>query len=300
MKQASPALIALLASRQFFSADLYLFSLVNGNVAETSLYYTGGDTDIIWNNITWKSGSTGNNSGPFFDRKDNKAKCHWKVGVEVDTLVFDCIPGGALIGGEPFLSFVRQGGFDGAEMTLYRAFMPTYGNTAAGTVIMFVGRVAEIDASRSLATFSVNSHLELLNLQMPVNLYQSGCPNTLFDANCTLNMASFGVPGGVASTSTANQFTTNSTSQQSGYFSLGQVTFDTGANSGFSRTVQSYTLGAPSTVSLISPFPSAPAIGDTFTIYPGCDKQQSTCAAKFNNLINFRGVPYVPQPGTAV
>src|SRR5271156_1869750 len=103
MKSASPALIALLASRQFFSADLYLFSLFNGSVAETSLYYTGGDKDIIWNGITWKSGGAGTNSGPFLDRKDNKAKCHWKVGIEVDTLVFDCIPGGATIGGAPFL-----------------------------------------------------------------------------------------------------------------------------------------------------------------------------------------------------
>src|ERR1700735_3940971 len=142
MKAASPGLIELLATRQFFSADLYNFSLVGG----TQLNYCGGDKDIMWNGNTWAAGYTGSNSGPFFDRKDNKAKCHWKVGVEVDTLVFDCIPGGATVGGEPFLSFCRQGGCDAAELTLYRAFMPTYGNTSNGTVIMFVGRVAEIDA----------------------------------------------------------------------------------------------------------------------------------------------------------
>jgi uncharacterized phage protein (TIGR02218 family) len=296
MKAASGGLIALLATRQCFSADLYRFDLIGG----TSLYYCGGDQDIIWDGITWSSGHTGTNSGPFFDRKDNKAKCHWKVGVEVDTLVFDCLPGGATIGGEPFLSFCRQGGFDGAELTLYRAFMPTYGNTSNGTVIMFVGRVAEIDAGRSLATFSVNSHLELLTQPMPLNLYQSGCPNTLFDANCTLNMASYGVPGSVASGSTQNQINTNSISQASGYFSLGQLTFNTGANAGFSRTVQTHTDGSPSTVSFISPFPSVPSPGDAFTIYPGCDKQQSTCSIKYNNLINFRGTPYIPQPATSI
>jgi uncharacterized phage protein (TIGR02218 family) len=293
MKSASPTLIALLASRQFFSADLYNFSLVGG----TQLNYCGGDQDIVWNTTTW---SAGKSVGPYFDRKDNKAKCHWKVGVEVDQLVFDCIPGSATVGGEPFLSFIRQGGFDGAEMTLYRAFMPTYGNTAAGAVIMFVGRVAEVDASRSLATFTVNSHLELLNQNMPRNLYQSGCVNTLFDASCTLNMASYGVSGTVASGSTQSQLNTTSLSQASGYFSLGQVTFTSGANNGFSRTVQTYTHGSPSTVSLISPFPSAPSPGDTFTIYPGCDKSQATCANKFSNLVNFRGFPAIPEPETAV
>jgi uncharacterized phage protein (TIGR02218 family) len=292
MKSASPALIALLATRQFYSADLYLFSLVDG----TTLHYCGGDRDIVWNGITWSAGGT---VGPYFDRKDNKAKCHWKVGVEVDTLVLDCIPGNATVGGESFLSAIRQGVFDGAELTLYRAFMPTYGNTAAGTVIMFVGRVAEVDASRSLTTFSINSHLELLNLMMPRNLYQSGCVNTLFDASCTLNMASFGVSGTVLSGSTANVI--NSTlSQGTGYFNLGQVTFTSGINTGFSRTVQTHTHGSPSSVSLISPFPSAPAPGDAFTIFPGCNKTQSVCSGTFNNLINFRGFPFVPQPATSV
>ncbi|HEX3747587.1 MAG TPA: DUF2163 domain-containing protein [Bryobacteraceae bacterium] len=299
MKPASPALIALLATRQFYSADLYQFDIFNGSVAETNLYYCGGDKDIIWNGITWSSGHTGSNSGPFFDRKDNKAKCHWKIGVEVDSLVFDCIPGGATIGGEPFLSFCRQGGFDGAELTLYRAFMPTYGNTAAGTVIMFVGRVAEIDASRSLATFTVNSHLELLNQNMPRNLYQSACSNTLYDANCTLNQTSFGVSGTVASGSTASVINAN-LSQPAGYFSLGQLTFTSGANQGFSGSVQSYTPGAPGMASVISPFPSAPAPGDTFTIYPGCNKLLSTCSSKFSNAVNYRGEPNIPNPSTAV
>jgi uncharacterized phage protein (TIGR02218 family) len=177
--------------------------------------------------------------------------------------------------------------------------MPTYGNTAAGTVIMFVGRVAEVDASRSLSTFSVNSHLELLNQNMPRNLYQSGCVNTLFDASCGLNMAAFAVSGTASSGSTASVINSTLT-QASGYFSLGTVTFTSGLNNGMSRTVQAYTKGAPGPISLISPFPSAPSAGDTFNIYPGCDKAQSTCAAKFQNLINYRGFPFIPQPSTAV
>jgi len=292
MKPASTALLNLLATRQFFSADLYLFSLVGGG----QLTYCGGDQNIIWNNITWTAGGT---TGPYFDRKDNKAKCHWKVGVEVDTLVFDVLPGSSIVLGDPFLSAVRQGVFDGAEMTLYRAFMPTYGNVAAGTVIMFVGRVAEIDAGRSLATFSLNSHLELLNQNMPRNLYQSGCVNTLYDTTCTLNKANFAVNGSVAAGST--QSVVNATlSLASGYFDLGVIAFTSGANNGVSRTIKTYLQGSPGTASVILPLPVAPSAGDAFTIYPGCDKQQSTCQNKFNNLINFRGFPYVPENSTAV
>jgi uncharacterized phage protein (TIGR02218 family) len=38
----------------------------------------------------------------------------------------------------------------------------------------------------------------------------------------------------------------------------------------------------------------AVAIGDAFTITAGCDKQFTTCKAKFANTINFRGFPYMP------
>jgi len=47
--------------------------------------------------------------------------------------------------------------------------------------------------------------------------------------------------------------------------------------------------------------PFAPAAGDVFTAYPGCDKTQATCASpKFSNLVNFEGFPYVPAPETAI
>lgn len=292
MKPASTALISLLASRQFFSADLYQFSLSGGG----ELHYCGGDQDVIWNGITWMAGGT---TGPYFDRQDNKAKCHWKVGVEVDTLVFDVLPGSAAVYGDPFLSAIIQGVFDGAELTLYRAFMPAYGHVAAGTVIMFAGRVAEIDASGSLATFSVNSHLELLNQNLPRNLYQSGCLNTLYDSACTLNQANFVVNGSAGAGSTANIITTTLT-QASGYFDLGILSFISGENNGLSRTIKTYLQGSPSTVQLIAPFPSVPSSGDTFSLVPGCDKQQSTCQNKFANLTNFRGFPYVPENETAV
>ena len=50
---------------------------------------------------------------------------------------------------------------------------------------------------------------------------------------------------------------------------------------------------------LTQPLPYAPAAGDNFTVYPGCDKSQRTCQLKFNNLANFAGFPYVPAPETA-
>ncbi|MDE2229898.1 MAG: DUF2163 domain-containing protein [Alphaproteobacteria bacterium] len=296
MKPASAALKSLLATRQFYAADLYIFALVGGG----NLRYCAGDRDIVANGFTYPAGGS---TGPYFDRKDNKAKCHWKIGVEVDQLVFDVLPGNATVLGSPFLSAVLAGIFDGAELTLERAFMAAYGDTSAGTVILFAGRVAEIDCGRSLATFTVNSHLELLNLNLPRNLWQAGCVAMLGDAACGVNLASYAVGGAAAMGSTANVVLA-SLAQATGYFDQGKISFTAGANAGLSRGIKTWIAGgggAPGTVSLIAPFPTAPATADTFQIYPGCDKTLgSGGCAKFANTARFRGFPYVPTPETAV
>lgn len=296
MKPASPALVSLLGSRSFNYAGLYQFSLVGGG----NLYYTGGDTDVLFGGHLYAAGGS---TGPYFDTADSAAKAHWKTGVEVDTLTFDVIPAAATVGGRPLLTAIRQGAFDGAELTFSHAYWPKQSYVTpvvpTGAVVMFAGRVAEIDWGRSIATVTVNSHLELLNQNMPRNLYQSGCVNTLFDPSCALAKSGFGVAGTALAGGTAGRISTT-LANATGYFDLGSITFTGGANSGTSRCVKSYVQGSPGTVSLISPFPNAPAAGDTFTLYPGCDKTTGTCAAKFANLANFRGFPFIPSNETSV
>jgi uncharacterized phage protein (TIGR02218 family) len=83
------------------------------------------------------------------------------------------------------------------------------------------------------------------------------------------------------------------------YFDNGQLVFNFGANNGHVVAVKAY-LNSGGTVYFVVPLPALPTAGDTFTIYPGCDKTQATCASKFSNLANFGGFPYVPVPETAI
>jgi uncharacterized phage protein (TIGR02218 family) len=291
MKPASPALQSLLASRQFYAADLYTFTLVGGGV----LRYTTGDRDITANGQVFSS------NGPRIDRKDNRAKCRWKRGVDVDTLTVDILPRPTdRVNGQGFLAACVQGAFDGAELQLERAFMSSYGDTSVGTVILFTGRVAEIDLGRAVASFSVHSHLELLNVQLPRNLWQPGCVNSLGDASCGVNLAAFAVGGAATAGSTAHLINA-SLAQGSGYFDQGKITFTSGANAGLSRSVKSWSVGAPGVIALLAPFPNAPQAGDGFSIYPGCDKTLGpNGCAKFANTARFRGFPFIPTSETAI
>ena len=66
----------------------------------------------------------------FFDTTDNKAVSHWINDVTVDTMTFDVIPGNAQVVGVSFLTAVRQGLFDGAEVTRYSAPMAAMASAA--------------------------------------------------------------------------------------------------------------------------------------------------------------------------
>jgi len=309
-KYTSANLQALFALGQAEYCGLYQFNLVNGG----SLYYSSGDVDIylnianadgdpFWANQYFTSGGS---IGPYFDRKDNKAKMHQAIGLQVDTLVFDVIPASSTINGASFLSCVRNGVFDGAELIYLGAFWPL--NTAGGfgkpivptgTIKKYVGRVAEVDASRNLATFTINSYLELLNQNMPRNLFQATCVNTLYDGSCGLNQSNFTNTGTALSGSLPWSISTNLAAPSPYSYNLGVITFTSGLNEGVSRTVKQFTAGSPGSITLIAPFPSAAAGGDAFSISAGCTKLQQYCAVSMANLANFRGFPYVPQQEAA-
>jgi uncharacterized phage protein (TIGR02218 family) len=204
---------------------------------------------------------------------------------------------GVLINGIPLVKFAAIGGFDGARAALWRTFMPvsSWGDVSAGYLIQFSGRTAELEPTRTGVKMNVNSDLELLNVMLPRNVYQAGCVHKLYDAGCALSRAALTVSSAAASGST-QRVINSALAQAAGYFDLGVLTFTAGANTGISRTVKSY---APGVHTLSFPLPSVPAIGDTFTTYPGCDKQQATCNAKFSNVANFGGFPFIPAPETA-
>jgi uncharacterized phage protein (TIGR02218 family) len=255
-----------------------------------SLHYTTFDRDLIVAGTAYLSGP------PNFSR----GTVEEVIGVsKIGTLSLEVQAGSAgIVEGIPILKKIARGDFDHAQITVRRLFMDSAGNQQ-GTVIRFVGNMGDLDQlSRTAARFTCKSKVEELNIQLPRNLLQPTCMHTLFDAGCTLSKAAFAVSGAVQAGSTVNKLVTNLT-QADSYFDNGQLVFTSGANSGHLAAVRTY-VHSSGIVNFFVPLPAPPAIGDGFTIYPGCDKTQATCTAKFSNLANFGGFPFVPAPETAV
>lgn len=286
MKSATPQLIALLDSNQFIMADLYTITTALGDVYR----FTSYDYDLLVAGHHYDSG------GIIITRSDTRQA----LGVQVDNLRVDILANmDTQLASVPFLQLLHNGGLDGARFRLQRIFMDamTPTDTSAGTIILFDGRVSEInDLTRTGASLSIAHDLELLNVQLPRNLYQPGCLNTLFDGGCKLLASSYAVNATVETGTVLNRIQCT-VAQPQGYFSQGVVEFISGDNTGVKRTIKRHESGA---LILTLPLRVVPDIGDQIRIYPGCDKRMETCTVRFNNLNNFRGAPFVPIPETAV
>ena len=263
-------------------ADLYTFTLVGGSV----LRYSAAPTALTVNDQIFVL-------GPKFERSKTKIV----IGVQVDELEVKVYPESTdLIGDLPFLQAAWQGQLDGALLQLERAFMPAYGDTSPGTVVLFAGRVSDVDCSRTGIDMKCRSHLELLNIQMPRRLWQSSCTHVFGGSMCQFNRTSLAVTfsAGPGSTQTVITNAPSSTTP----FAQGTITGVAGANAGLSRTVAGFVSGSNVTVRAAFLYPIA--AGDQFELLPGCDRTIATCTNVFNNATHFGGFPYIPTPETAV
>lgn len=282
MIPATQALIDLLnTSDTFLMADLFTFVTQGGQ----TLRYTSADIDLAIDGYSYLA---------FCLERGNIRQV---AGIQVDTLSVTFFPSDTdYLGNVPFLHGVSKGMLDGAEFTLHRAFFSPDWQTYVGKILRFSGRVSDIeDFTRSAVPITIKSDLEILNTKMPRNIYQPSCRRTLFDSGCGVSKAAFAANSTVTAGSTATQINCG-LAQAAGWFTMGSVTFTSGANSGVSRTVKSY---GPGVLVFSLPLPYLPAVGDTFTAYAGCDRLKTTCEAKFNNLLRFSGEPYIPAAETA-
>lgn len=299
------ATAALLLSDSFVSCDLYTITCSFGAV----LRYTTAPMDI-------------DVSGTIFSARQvlvdiaSSSKGHWKIGTGADTWQvvmaprsFD--PGSKqsnpdTVGGLPWIEAAKKGVFDGADVQIDRAVLarwpalPAMKALATGAFTLFRGIMGGVDVGRSQVAFTILSYMDLLTSNSPRNVFQSGCRHTLFDAGCTLLASSFLVSGTVAAGST--QGSINSTVAApggSGTYLLGRMKMTSGQNAGFQRGVRSWTVGSPNVIVPTAPWFYPINTGETFSIYPGCDKSATQCLA-FSNFANFGGQYKIPASSTAL
>ncbi len=285
MRAASEKLIALLDANQFVMADLYTITTIQNDIYR----YTNYDFDLI------VAGELYYSDGPIISRDGITLS----LGVEVDNLsVTIDVTDEETFESLRIVQAFHNGQMDGARFKLERIFMDasTPTDTSAGTIKLFEGRIIEPEFDRDTIQASVASDLDELNVQMPRNLYQPSCSNTLFDHACGLNRENYALETTIAAGSTASRILCD-IHQPQGWFTQGVIEFLEGGNKGLKRTIRLHEFDV---LLLTLPLLEDPEVGQRIKVYPGCDKRLETCQNRFNNFARFRGAPFIPIPETSV
>jgi len=286
-EQSPGALAALLNSREPLQGkeDAYTITLPNGTV----LRWSGSS-------IPLQIGGDYFTLGPIIQR----TRVRFSVGISTDklTLTLNDTPANPVtVLGVPLVAFARARGFDNATLTLQRAFWGMGAAGPVGAIHWFTGVVDGCEGDSHGFRLTVSSFTKFLEVPVPGDVYQSGCLNDLFAPKCGLNRSVYTVNS--AATSGSNSYRNTfgvSLPQAAGWFDLGGIAMTSGLNAGISRTVKAYGGGL---LSVLQPWPYPIAAGDSFSMYPGCDKTSATCTSKFNNRLSFRGQELIPTPETA-
>lgn len=274
----------LMANNVMWRADLYTITLVDGTIHR----WTTADYPLAVDGYDYGS------AGIVLGRGAVKQSAR----LQVDTLEVR-LAGAATLGSSAIGLLAAQGYFDDARLKLDHLIMPTPGDVSLGAIpSWFEGRIADVVPGADVVTLTVKSEVEALNVSIPRHLYSPACMFTAYDANCGVSKAANTVTGLVAAspTPTTAVVGSNLTAHVDNYYNLGVMTFSgnvTAALTGLRRPVRSYAQsGGVFTLSMR--LPVAPAVGDQFTVYPGCSKTWTTCDQVFANTARFRGFPHVP------
>ena len=164
-------------------------------------------------------------------------------------------------------------------------------------VLMRKGNLGQVSRGRTAFQAEMRGLAHKLN-QSVGRAYGYGCDADLGDARCTiaLDNPAFTGSGAVAVATDARRFTVSGLGAYTDqWFSGGRLVWTSGANTGRAMELKRHGVaGTGISIELWQAMSEPVAAGDTFTITAGCDKQFTTCKAKFDNALNFRGFPYMP------
>jgi uncharacterized phage protein (TIGR02218 family) len=156
----------------------------------------------------------------------------------------------------------------------------------------WLGRVLNATWSTGASQLMCESLFTRLKQPGLRRIYSKNCPHLLYGEECRADPDAFVelvVLDGVAT----DGFSISAPAidaQPDGYFDGGMMKWD---NSGeiISRGITTH-IG--DSVTLTHPIVGLTA-GQTIQMFPGCDRTKPVCVAKFNNVVNYGGFPYIPQ-----
>lgn len=198
---------------------------------------------------------------------------------------------------------VVRGAYDNASVEFA---IVDYVHPEWGKVILLTGSMSSIQGTnRKSGQFELSGILTIGDQKIG-EFYSPECRANLADERCKVDPVTVtdtgtvtdltGITGGLVNV--LFRVTFDGPDPVNGLYNNGIVTFTSGLNLNVKMEVLNQVhFGAPPdqhNIFLALALPNTVQIGDTFSMIAGCDKRPITCKTKFDNIVNFRGEPFVP------
>lgn len=271
MKTVSAALDAHLAGEVTTLARCWRITRTDA----VEFFFTDHDTDLLFEGNTYKAAvgfepsAVSNNAGMNVDNLE-------VVGILDDSSIK--------------ADDIRARLFDHAEV---RIFIVNWSDLTQGALKLRRGWLGEVTSTPRGAFRAELRGMNQALAQRIGELYSPECRADLGDTRCTVNLATFTRTATIATVIDRRVFTVSGLVDADDFFNAGLLTFTSGPNNGRRIEVKDWTLSTQR-FELYLPAGYLPQVGDTISTYAGCDKRHATCKAKFDNLVNFRGEPFLP------
>lgn len=151
--------------------------------------------------------------------------------------------------------------------------------------VIFLGSVALVAFAEAEVHLTCVPIQKSIQRKVPRWLYQSQCNHMLYDAFCTVDPAAYTFAGGITAIIGRTLTVPEAAGKPDGYYNGGWVK-DGETYAFIQQHLGTSLLLLATTINI--------KVGDAITMTAGCDREVTTCAAKFANLPNFMGFPFMP------
>jgi uncharacterized phage protein (TIGR02218 family) len=189
---------------------------------------------------------------------------------------------------DAFIRYIANTPIEPTRVTIYRAVEDDL--TQYRT--LFTGFVMYMSVKDKIVSAHVEANSELLDTVIPRFMFQSWCNHEVFDGQCGISAINYAVSASVNAISGAVYTCPEAGYQTDDYYTGGVAEAGTDM-----RMITDHT---GSNLTLQVPFDTRVGVGDSITIYPGCDGSPDTCRDKFDNFPNFLGMPYIPSKNPVI
>jgi uncharacterized phage protein (TIGR02218 family) len=207
------------------------------------------------------------------------------LGLSVDNLNIDGAISSTTINEDDLAS----GRYDDAEVEL---ILVNWADTSQ-RITRARGSIGEVKRQETAFSTEFRSLVHRLN-QRTGRTYQRTCDAVLGDTRCKVDLNTTTYRGlGTVSAASGRVLTVSGLgSYTPGFFANGRVKFTSGSNNNLTFEVKFHPTTGSLTLWNIPP--GTVLTGDTFEVRAGCGNTFEICKAKFNNVVNFQGFPYIP------